>query len=36
VTAAIEAAKTQNREAALLLVQRGQDKSFVAVPFAHS
>jgi serine protease Do len=36
VTAAIEAAKTQNRAAALLLVQRGQDKSFVAVPFAHS
>ncbi len=36
VTAAIETAKTQNRDAALLLVQRGQDKSFVAVPFAHS
>jgi serine protease Do len=36
VTAAIETAKKQNREAALLLVQRGQDKSFIAVPFAHS
>ncbi len=36
VTAAIEAAKSQNRDAALLLVQRGPDRTFVAVPFAHS
>jgi serine protease Do len=36
VTAAIDAAKTQNREAALLLVQRGPDRTFVAVPFARS
>ncbi len=36
VTAAVEAAKQQNRDAALLLVQRGQNTSFVAVPFAHS
>lgn len=36
VTAAIAAAKAQNREAALLLVQRGPDRSFVALPFAHS
>ncbi|PQV57462.1 serine protease Do [Defluviimonas denitrificans] len=36
VTSAVDAAKTQNRDGALLLVQRGDGKSFVAVPFAHS
>lgn len=33
---AIDAARAENREAALLLLQRGQDRSFLAVPFAHS
>lgn len=33
VAAAIEKAKDKHREAALLLVARGQDRSFVAIPF---
>jgi len=36
VISAVDAAKSQNRDGALLLVQRGDGKSFVAVPFAHS
>lgn len=36
VTAALEAAEKDKRSAALLMVQRGESRSFVAVPFAHS
>jgi serine protease Do len=36
VTAALDAAQKDKRSAALLMVQRGDAKSFVAVPFAHS
>ncbi|HQU69319.1 MAG TPA: Do family serine endopeptidase [Albidovulum sp.] len=36
VTAALDAAQKDKRSAALLMVQRGDSRSFVAVPFAHS
>lgn len=36
VAAALDAAQKKDRAAALLMVQRGDSRSFVAVPFAHS